>query len=1078
MGTRLNWTRTGLALVCETSTRAIPKTTPAPTEVPDFSRVTSPLVALTLETIPGTTRKGIRVRNIGAEDLPAGKSWTLWWAAYDTAPTVIPWEAIPLGQVARVDYLLTDPRPTSTHAFRLSDGTVTYPTVTVTTPADTIVGDVANATDLARQSGNLVKNPLSNMVGATGPEAIGVWYEGPAMALPSGSYYGRELSPASGLVQADITGIIPCAPGDKFLFEAKVFASVRNGFLTMRWKDRNGSGLDQSYATAYASGSWQATRCEATAPAGACGVVFQLESSGGAGYVIFDSIYAERKQVAALSAQAAADAAQTAASNAQNSANTANALLTDIASDGKLTPQEKQAARKEWDAIASEKAGIDTQADAFSVSRSAYDTNFQALATYLNAGTAWVSGVPSWLADANLGTTTDITGATFRATWKAYYDERTNLLNTIAAKAKALADAAQTTGNQINSVDYLANVDKITLRQQWDSEAYTQAQLNAQATSAGVSSTAYGNAIAALSTALVSAGAPSNWATTWPDGTTSGPWTGIATTTRNAWATIAQERAKLIGAIAAADATTKANNAQTSAVSTAANDALSKMNAAILQAQLHQVGWASSALPALPSGSYPAGYLAQTTDNRKFQVNAGGTAWGEITQAAVGIYGKIIAENLILANLDNLIPNPLSNIQPTPAGVSGNAVWYEGTTFMHSGSLYGRELNATTGTQADISTTIQCAAGDKFYWESWAVSSVRTGYMTVRWLDQNGARFAQSYVAIPANTGSWTKFTITATAPAGAVGLVFQIESSGGTGWVVFDQFYARRMGGAEMIVDGTIMAKIQAGDVIATSNFAAHTGGTNYTYSTIESTNPATVDSGALLRNGGSGIPSFLIGPSGMQVGSTLIGEALLRSLSMFGNNGGSVSGGTWLGWYLGNVTARNESGTDYYTPDTTCLKITSRWFGTANGTQCGQWDLILQPTAANSNLDGIRRVEMELYVSGTTTAYRTLYVDITDRGYESTTHSNTGNAIRQTATLVHGGSGYMPESANSYQGYIRARVVGANGPGKWLWYSPSPNGTEITGSTTTPSAVTGAPGSGGGSSGDGGGKVLDPII
>ena len=147
---------------------------------------------------------------------------------------------------------------------------------------------------------------------------------------------------------------------------------------------------------------------------------------------------------------AIANSAQATADQAQASATTANNLLADIASDSKLTPVEKTSVREEWDVIAAEVPVNDTQATAFGITteKTTYDNAFQSLATYLNAGVAWSSGVPSWIADAILSTTTDIVGSTFRANWKAYYDARTALLNAIAAKAKALADTAQDTADK------------------------------------------------------------------------------------------------------------------------------------------------------------------------------------------------------------------------------------------------------------------------------------------------------------------------------------------------------------------------------------------------------------------------------------------------------------------------------------------------------------------------------------------------------------------------------------------------------------------------------------------------------
>lgn len=133
----------------------------------------------------------------------------------------------------------------------------------------------------------------------------------------------------------------------------------------------------------------------------------------------------------AIEAKTAADNAATAAKNAQTDADEANSMLSDIANDNKLTAQEKQQTKKEWDVIASEKPKNDASADKFGVSKTAYGSAYTVLSTYITP----------LLSD--LSSTSNITGTEFRAKFKAYYDARTDLLNAISAKAKELADNAQ-----------------------------------------------------------------------------------------------------------------------------------------------------------------------------------------------------------------------------------------------------------------------------------------------------------------------------------------------------------------------------------------------------------------------------------------------------------------------------------------------------------------------------------------------------------------------------------------------------------------------------------------------------------
>lgn len=148
-----------------------------------------------------------------------------------------------------------------------------------------------------------------------------------------------------------------------------------------------------------------------------------------------DDTKANQAQAAADAAKQAADSAQQTANNAVQSAATANALLSDIANDNKLTAQEKQETKKEWDIIVSEKPKNDASADKYGVSKTAYDTAYNTLSAYI---TPLLS---------SLSTTSNISGAAFRSKFKDYYDARTDLLNAISAKAKSLADAAQQTAD-------------------------------------------------------------------------------------------------------------------------------------------------------------------------------------------------------------------------------------------------------------------------------------------------------------------------------------------------------------------------------------------------------------------------------------------------------------------------------------------------------------------------------------------------------------------------------------------------------------------------------------------------------
>ncbi len=150
---------------------------------------------------------------------------------------------------------------------------------------------------------------------------------------------------------------------------------------------------------------------------------------------------ADNAQTTANNAQSAATAAANAASTAQNSANAANALLSDIASDAKFSPVEKQSVKVIWDGIVAEKPTINNQAAVYSITteNTNYNTYYNALATYIT----------SLLADLN--STSDIVRSTFEGHFSNYFTYRQYLLKAISDKAKQIADAAQTSANNAQS---------------------------------------------------------------------------------------------------------------------------------------------------------------------------------------------------------------------------------------------------------------------------------------------------------------------------------------------------------------------------------------------------------------------------------------------------------------------------------------------------------------------------------------------------------------------------------------------------------------------------------------------------
>lgn len=115
------------------------------------------------------------------------------------------------------------------------------------------------------------------------------------------------------------------------------------------------------------------------------------------------------------------------AEKSQQQAEKANEMLKDIASDNKLTPNEKINTKKEWDEIQSEYNKYILQAKLYNVDSTNYTTKYNNLKVYIEP-----------LLE-SIETTSNIEGNVFRLKFGEYYNARQDLLGTIYEKIKSLS---------------------------------------------------------------------------------------------------------------------------------------------------------------------------------------------------------------------------------------------------------------------------------------------------------------------------------------------------------------------------------------------------------------------------------------------------------------------------------------------------------------------------------------------------------------------------------------------------------------------------------------------------------------
>jgi hypothetical protein len=439
-----------------------------------------------------------------------------------------------------------------------------------------------------------------------------------------------------------------------------------------------------------------------------------------------------------------------------------------------------------------------------------------------------------------------------------------------ASSTSLLLVTSPVDGSSPENVNYLTNADKITLMAQYAAALATKTSLDTLAASLSISSSFYDGAVANISSALITAGAPSNWATTWPDGTTSGPWTNIQGDLANLWAQIASQQTALQAAISAAQAAA----AYSTAVAAAATAATTQLSAAVNV--LTDAPLVVSGLPTLPNVTYPIGrQVLNSVDGKIYTNNAG--AWVALAVPAASLSGQIVATQITPNSIttSQIAANAITAGQIAANAVTAGTVAAAaiGATQIAAGSITAAALTLTAASlipdpdfasgaagwigfvQRQLSSAAAVPSGcpgiyaaqfnglDNVNRNTIPVNAGETYFVSLQGNPNGGSGSGGGGVGISlypynaagtmiggqelanATAAGWNTLTGTYSVPTGTVAISVGprigyagggfVNGSAGPPW--FTNMVLRRMTDASLIVDGTITAaKISAGAITA----------------------------------------------------------------------------------------------------------------------------------------------------------------------------------------------------------------------------------------------------------------------
>lgn len=420
---------------------------------------------------------------------------------------------------------------------------------------------------------------------------------------------------------------------------------------------------------------------------------------------------------------------------------------------------------------------------------------------------------------------------------------------------------------------------------------------------------------------------------------------------------------------------------------------------------------------------------------------------GSVTSALIA--GQAISSQHILINPNgNLIPNGYNEAGTAASGKSpeGDSLFNFGVGNAREGSWVRRlqvpaagvyyNLNWTGGHNSSAASRIKCTEGDSFYAEIWYKGSANFsggGALFLLWDGPSGTYAgANTSVVTPAATTAWQKVTLRGTAPAGTTGVQLYWETPAVAGdvgkFIYFDATSLQKCIIADMII----------GNRIQTSNYAEDVSG--------NATAGAKMDSqGVAIKTAGDG--------TGIQIGSRPIGEAVFRALDGIGRETGTDRV-FWRGNNNPNLGPPDISRLDIITEDQKFSSTTGSW---------GKLVFVLQPAEANSNLDGLRFLRIQVYTNANSFKGGH-YVQVGDRRYGSRTADFTALNQNIATYYIHDNGALSFAGAASPSACMLVSIVGVTGESAQRWFAWPTTGTVWRLDVAPAGAPAPTPGSGGG--------------